>query len=192
MRNKFKTFLRENKGIAAIEVAFILPVMLILYFGLFDITTLVSVNRRVTYSASVIADLVAQNRTSLLKSDIQNYFGASDMVMAPIPSAQVRVEVFGYRIAGSTISQVWKSDNAKGSSCGAAPSTTAMAPLMVAGNDLVVARVCTTVSLYASTFLGRSIVNASTFAIGESITQRPRSTLKLTCYQTVVNGAVCS
>ena len=192
MRNKFKKFLRETKGIAAIEVAFIMPVMLILYFGLFDITTLVSVNRRVTYSASVMADLVAQNRTSLLKSDIQNYFKASDMVMAPIPSAQVRVEVFGYRKSGSTISQTWKTDNAKGSTCGAAPSTAAMAPLMVAGNDLVVARVCTTISIYASTFLGHSIVNASTFTIGESITQRPRSTLLLTCYQTVVNGAVCS
>jgi hypothetical protein len=34
--------------------------------------------------------------------------------------------------------------------------------------------------------------HASSFFIGESITQRPRSTLQLTCYNTVVGGAVGS
>jgi Flp pilus assembly protein TadG len=192
MKNRFKNFVRETKGIAAIEIAFILPFMLLLYFGLFDITALVSVNRKVTYAASVVADLVAQNKTSVLKSDIQNYYKASDLVLAPIPSAVVRVEVFGFRISGSTVSQIWKTDNAKGGSCGSAPSTSAMAPLMVAGNDLVVARVCTTYEPFAATFLGHTIVGATSFLIGEAITQRPRSTLKLTCYNTTVGGAVCT
>jgi hypothetical protein len=56
---------------------------------------------------------------------------------------------------------------------------------MVAGNDLVAARVCTTYEIYAANFLEHSIVNALSFFIGESITQRLRSTLKLTCYNTV-------
>ena len=192
MKSTFRKFLHETKGIAAIEVAFILPFMFLLYFGLYDLTSVISVNRKVTYSASVVADLVAQNKTSVLKSDIQNYYNAADMVMAPISSAAVRVEVFGYRISGSTISQIWKTDNASGSSCGSAPSTSAMGPLMVAGNDLVVARVCTTYTPFASTFLGHEILGEGTMAVGETITQRPRSTLKLTCYNTTVGGAVCT
>lgn len=192
MKSKFRNFIVATGGIAAIEFALIMPFMLLIYFGLFDITALVSVNRKVTYSASVVADLVAQNKTSVLKNDIQNYFNASNMIMAPMPAAAVRVEVFGYRKSGSTISQIWKVNNGQASPCGTAPSTAAMDPLMVAGNDLVVARVCTTYEVYAANFLGHSIVNASSFFIGESITQRPRSTLKLTCYNTVVGGAVCS
>jgi len=192
MISKFRKFVSETRGIAAIEFALIMPFMLIIYFGLFDITTLVSVNRKVTYSASVVADLVAQNKTSVLKADIQNYFNAANMVMSPMPAAAVRVEVFGYRKSGSTISQIWKVNNGQSSPCGAPPATSAMDPLMVAGNDLVVARVCTTYEIYAANFLGHSIVNASSFFIGESITQRPRSTLKLTCYNTTVGGAVCS
>ena len=192
MKNKFKNFLQETKGIAAIEAAVILPFMFLLYFGLYDLTSVISVNRKVTYAASVVADLVAQNKTSILKSDIQNYFNASDMVMAPIPSAEVRVEVFGYRKTGSTIAQFWKTDNASGSACGAAPSTSAMEPLMFAGNDLVVARVCTTYTPFASTFLGHEILGEGSMAVGETIIQRPRSTLKLTCYNTAVGGAVCS
>lgn len=192
MKSKFRNFIGETRGVAAIEFVLIVPFMLLIYFGLFDITALVSVNRKVTYAASVVADLVAQNKTSVLKADIQNYFDASDMVMAPMPAAAVRVEVFGFRKSGATISQIWKVDNGLASTCGAAPSTSAMDALMVAGNDLVVARVCTTYEIYAANFLGHSIVNASSFFIGESITQRPRSTLKLTCYNTVVGGAVCS
>lgn len=192
MRKAFRDFLRETNGIAAIEVALVMPVMLVLYFGLFDLTSLISVNRKVTYSASVVADLVAQNKTSVLKSDIQNYFSAANMVMAPTPAATVRVEVFGFRKSGSTISQAWKTDNAQGGSCGAAPTTGAMAPLMFAGNDLVIARVCTTYTPYASDFLGYAILGSTPMLVGETITQRPRSTLQLTCYNTTVGGAVCS
>jgi Flp pilus assembly protein TadG len=192
VKNKIRKFIGETKGIAAIEIAFITPFMLLLYFGLFDITALVSVNRKVTYSASVVADLVAQNKTSILKSKLTDYYSAANLVMSPIPASAVRVEVFGFRIAGTTVSQIWKTNNGQGSSCGADPSTTAMAPLMVAGNDLVVARVCTTYEIYAANFLGHSIVNGSSFVISESITQRPRATLKLTCYNTTVGGAVCS
>lgn len=192
MKNKLRKFIGETKGIAAIEFAFILPFMLLIYFGLFEITALVSINRKVTYSASIVADLVAQNKTSMLKSKLTDYYSAANLVMAPISSSAVRIEVFGYRIAGSTISQMWKVNNGQATSCGADPTTTAMAPLMVAGNDLVVARVCTTYAPYAANFLGHSIVNGTSFNIGESITQRPRSTLKLTCYNSVVGGAVCS
>jgi Flp pilus assembly protein TadG len=192
MKNKLRKFIGETRGIAAIEIAFILPFMLLLYFGLFDITALVSVNRKVTYSASIVADLVAQNKTSVLKSKLQDYYNAASLVMAPTPSSTVRVEVFGYSITGSTVSQVWKTNNALGSSCGADPVTTAMAPLMVAGNDLVVARVCTTFAPTIGSFLGHNWMDSSSFQVGESITQRPRSTLKLTCYNTVVGGAVCS
>lgn len=192
MKNKLRKFVGETRGIAAIEFAFIMPFMLLIYFGLFDITALVQVNRKVTYSASIVADLVAQNKTSVLKSKLSDYYSAANLVMAPISSSAVRVEVFGYRIAGSTVSQIWKTNNGQATSCGTDPTTTAMAPLMVAGNDLVVARVCTTYVPSVANFLGYSIVNSSSFNIGESITQRPRSTLKLTCYNTVVGGAVCS
>lgn len=192
MRNILRKFIGETNGIAAIEIAFIMPFMLLLYFGLFDITALVSVNRKITYSASIVADLVAQNKTSVLKSKLSDYYSAANLVMAPISSSEVRIEVFGYRISGSTVSLIWKTNNGQATSCGTDPVTTAMSPLMVAGNDLVVARVCTTYSLYISNFFGHNIVNSSTFHIGESITQRPRSTLKLTCYDTTVGGAVCS
>ena len=54
-------FRKDQSGVAALEIAFIMPFLLFLYFGLVDLTAMISLNRKVTYSASVVADLVTQN-----------------------------------------------------------------------------------------------------------------------------------
>jgi Flp pilus assembly protein TadG len=192
MLRKFKDCVIQDRGVAAIEVAFILPFLLLLYFGLFDLTALISFNRKVTYSAGAMADLVTQHKTSLLKSDVTDYYSAVRMVMAPLPNTDVRIEVRGYRKSGATISQVWSTNSGSGPSCGAAPSTSGMNALMTAGNDLVVARVCMLYTPYVATFMGKQLLGATSFSVTESITQRPRSSLQITCYNTTVGGAVCS
>ena len=53
---------------------------------------------KVAYIHKKVNDLIAQNKTSVLKSDIQNYYGAANMVMAPTPAVTVRIEVFGFRM----------------------------------------------------------------------------------------------
>jgi Flp pilus assembly protein TadG len=190
MKRTMNKFLRDTQGLAAIEMALILPFLLLFYFGMADLTGLVSLNRKVTYSADVIGDLVTRKTTSILKSEIVDFYNASDLVMQPTPSANVRVELFAFRNMGSTSTPVivptWSTNNGKGSSCGATPTTGAMANLMTSGNDLVVARVCTTFTPYVATFLGRSILGASSFVVKKTITRRPRGSLKLDCYQTTV------
>lgn len=197
MRNAGKKFLRDSRGAAAIEMAMIFPFMIFLYFGMADLTGLVSLNRKVTYAADVIGDLVTRSNDSILKSDILDYYNSTDLIMMPTPSANVRVELFGYRNTGTAaspvITQTWSTNNAKGSSCGAAPVTTSMASLMGSGNDLIVARVCTTYTPYVANFMGQSILGASTFKVSKMITRRPRGSLKLNCYQTTVAaGTACT
>ncbi len=192
MKKPFRTFLRDSRGIAAIEIAFIMPFMLMLYFGLADLTSVISLNRKVTYSADVVADLVTRHTNTVLKADIADYYNGSDMIMAPVDPAAYQVEIFGYRMVGTTVTQIWKTSDTAGGSCGAAPSTTAMAPLMVSGNDLILTRVCSTYTPYMASFLGTSILGTSPFVVSESNTRRPRSSLQLTCYQTTIGGAVCS
>jgi Flp pilus assembly protein TadG len=194
MRNKF---ISDNRGAAAIEMAMIFPFMLLLYFGMADLTGLVSLNRKITYASDVIGDLVTRKTDAVLKSEITDYYNASDLVMMPTPSANVRVELFGYRNTGTptvpVILQTWSTNNGKSSSCGAAPSTSGMASLMTSGNDLVVARVCTTYTPYVATFLGQKLLGATSFNVSKAITRRPRGSLKLNCYQTTVAaGTPCT
>jgi TadE-like protein len=186
-----KNFLKAEGGIAAIEMAFILPLMLFLYFGLIDLTSLVSFNRKVTAVASATADLVGQNRNSVLKTDIVDYFKVAGMIMKPTPDSLVKVRVFGYRKVGTAVNKMWTVDNGKGLACSTEPSTTALLGLMVAGNDLVVAQTCMKFEPYIGTFLGEKIVSKTNFDVEQVITVRPRSSLLIDCYVTTVGGSKC-
>jgi Flp pilus assembly protein TadG len=187
-------FLRNETGLAAIEMAFIMPFMLFLYFGLVDATGLISLNRKVTAAAGATADLVAQSRTTILKTTVDDYYNATAMIMDPTPAANVRVEVFGFRDVKGTITKIWQTSSGTGPSCSlTAPSTATMKPLMTAGNDVIVARSCISYSPYVASFMGKTIMGASTFLLNQTIAVRPRSSLQLTCYQTtVLAGTVCS
>jgi Flp pilus assembly protein TadG len=197
MKKQQRKFFKDTRGAAAIEMAMIFPFMIFLYFGMADLTGLVSLNRKVTYAADVMGDLVTRDTDSILKSEIVDFYNSTDLIMMPTPYANVRVELFAYRNTGTAaspvIAQIWKTNNGNGSSCGAAPVTTTMPALMTSGNDLILARVCTTYTPYVANFMGQSILGASTFAVSKMITRRPRSSLKLMCYQTTVAaGTACT
>jgi Flp pilus assembly protein TadG len=186
-------FLREDKGAAAVEFAFIIPFMMLLYFGLIDVTGLISLNRRIVSSATTMADLVGQQKTNVLASTIADQFNAAYVTMKPMPSSNLRIEVYDYRLVGSTITLIWKTSNNQGPVCGAAPVTTNMAPLMTAGNDVILARTCTTYSPTIATFMGSNILGATSFTVRQAISVRPRSSLTLNCYATTVAaGTLCS
>ncbi len=192
MKELLRKFKCDERGMPAIEAALCFPVLILLFISLFELTSAISINRRVTLATSAMADLVTRHNTSILRPQIADYYNAAEMAMFPTPSANVRVELFGYRKVGATISQIWKVNNGLGSSCGAVPGTANMDPLMVSGNDLVVARVCTTYTPVMTSFLGSTFFPNPTLTVSETITDRPRISTALTCYTTVVGGAVCS
>jgi Flp pilus assembly protein TadG len=185
MIRKLCTMWRDNRGIAAIEMAFIMPLLLFLYFGLLDLTSLISLNRKVAYSASVVADLVTQNanaadNTKTTAASISDFFKASELVLKPLDINNVHIEVFQYRkISGAPVNQ-WHKASTGGTSCGS-PSTSGMNNLMTDGNDVIVAMVCTTYSPYIANFLGKAILGATSFTLSEQIALRPRQASTLDC-----------
>jgi Flp pilus assembly protein TadG len=88
-RRSARNFLRDCKGLAAVEFAFILPLMLVLFFGVIDFSQGVAVDRKVTIMARTLADLTSQN-TSVTLTQINNFFAAATAVMTPYSSAPVK------------------------------------------------------------------------------------------------------
>ncbi len=187
-----KKFWRAESGVAAIEMSFILPFLLLLYFGLLDLTGLVSFNRKITAVASSVADITSQNRNSVLKTNISDYMYANDMIMKPTPPSKVTVKVLGYRKSGSTISMVWQTSNGVGPGCSTLPNTAEMTALMAAGNDLIVTQACMLYVPYVATFLGDKILGKTSFKVEQTVMVRPRPALQLNCYATTVGGALCT
>jgi Flp pilus assembly protein TadG len=186
-----KSYLHAQSGVAAIEFAFILPVMLLLYFGMMDLTTLVVNNRKVTTVASAVADLTAQSRTTILQAQVDDYMRVANLILNPMPDNGVTVRVYGYRNSGGTPTKIWETSNDSGPGCSTTPDTSGYGNLMAAGNDLIVAQTCMTYVPYVATFLGKNILGATFFNVEQSVVVRPRSTLVLTC-QVSSGGAACS
>jgi Flp pilus assembly protein TadG len=171
---------KDQSGMAALEVAFIMPFLLFLYFGLVDLTAMISLNRKVTYAASVVADLVTQNDATVTSANIDDYFSAAALVMKPTVMSGIRVEVYQYRDVSGTITNQWSRKSTTGNAC-TAPSTAGMNNLMTDGNDLIVAVLCTQYTPYIATFLGDNILGATTFTMSEQIALRPRQSSTLAC-----------
>ncbi len=186
-----RQFLARDDGAAAIEFAFILPLLLLMYFGLVDVTSLISTNRRIVSAAATMADLVGQQKTNILKTTIADQYNAVYVIMQPLDKSNVRVEIFDYRMVGTTPTKMWSTNNNLGPSCGIDPVTTNMSTLMTAGNDLIIARTCTVFAPAVANFAGTTILGATTINLKQAISVRPRSSLTLTCYNTAVGGTTC-
>jgi Flp pilus assembly protein TadG len=171
-------FLRAEGGVAAIEMAFVLPIMLMLYFGLVDLTTLISYNRKVTSLANATADLVGQNRNSVSTAQVSDYFKIANLIMKPKPVGQVTINVTVYRNESGSIVQKWTRNNGGSETC-TAQVTTGMTALMEAGNDLIVAQVCMRHKTFMGKLLGKYIIGDDEMKLEQSITLRPRSSLQI-------------
>ena len=98
-------FLRDEKGIAAIEFAFIAPIMLFMYFGMAEVATAISVDRKVSHSANVAGDLATQSET-ISAAEMTEIMTATMLVMG-IPENKkngITIEIASYaRAADNSI-----------------------------------------------------------------------------------------
>ncbi len=94
--------LADTRGIAAVEFALILPLMLTLYLGSVELTKGVLASRKVTLVARTLSDLAAQqldcpSNTAtvpcLTNADMNTIFSAASAVMAPYTNANLKMTI---------------------------------------------------------------------------------------------------
>ncbi len=85
----------DQSGIAAVEFALILPIMLLLFLGSFETTNLVLAYMKLEASAETAADLVAQTRvnTVLQSTDFTNITNAAKQVLTPLPTSGTLLKI---------------------------------------------------------------------------------------------------
>lgn len=92
MMRFFNRFRRSDRGLAAIEFALIIPVMLVTFFGIAEIANYILAARKVSNVASSAADLVAQDAV-IDDGEMADIMGALDVVLRPFDpdEAQIRI-----------------------------------------------------------------------------------------------------
>lgn len=122
-------FPRDSRGVAAVEFALILPILIAFYLGLNEVQPGFSIKQKLGLTTRAVADLSTRN-PKLSAADLKNIFSAASAIMRPYTSISTQIVVSSISVtanAGSTSSVgkvVW--------SCpwGTAKSTdTSVAPL---------------------------------------------------------------
>lgn len=100
-------FARDNRGLAAIEFVFIVPLMFTLIFGTIDVSSGVAVDRKVTLVSRTLSDLVSQGTTASAV-DVSNFFKMGGAIMTPysVTPQTMTQRVSAVNIDGSKIARV--------------------------------------------------------------------------------------
>lgn len=106
----FKTFRRQRlsrdeRGMAAVEFALLLPVMVLMYFGAIELTQGFSADRKATLLARDIADMAAQattlNSSSGDSADVNMIFAAAAGVMYPFTGPQMTLTGVVFKLSST-------------------------------------------------------------------------------------------
>jgi len=91
-RRLSQRFRKDEDGIAAIEFAIIAPIMIGMYFGLAEIASAISVDRRISHGTNVAGDLATQ-QAELRDADIEEVVSAALRVMGVQNIGQVSMDM---------------------------------------------------------------------------------------------------
>lgn len=102
-----KRFLRDRQGAAAVEFAFVAPMMILLYYGMAELTQGMMADRRASHVASTIGDLVAQD-TQVNQAEMDDVFNVGKAVIAPFPVGALSMRITSVKAdAGGTPKAIW-------------------------------------------------------------------------------------
>jgi Flp pilus assembly protein TadG len=91
-RAPLRRFANDARGVAAVEFAMIAPLLLLLYFGVVELTQGAMTEQRAAHTASTIADLVAQDQ-SLTSAQVTDIFSVGATLMYPYPTTTLKMRV---------------------------------------------------------------------------------------------------
>jgi len=88
-----RAFRKNKDGMAAVEFALVLPVMLTIFFGVMEFSRALTARAAVTTLTSTVADLVAQEKNPTA-GDMANVFDAAGKILYPFSTANATITVY--------------------------------------------------------------------------------------------------
>jgi Flp pilus assembly protein TadG len=80
---------KDCRGVAATEFVMIVPLMMVMFFGVVEFSSGVAVDRKVTLVARTLSDLTSQS-TTVTDTDLSNFFAASVGILTPYSASPTK------------------------------------------------------------------------------------------------------
>jgi Flp pilus assembly protein TadG len=149
LRGRIGRLRRDEKGMAAIEFAMLAPIMFLFFVGCVEFSQALTVDRRVTQSASSTADLIARAPSAGLSTiQVDNELKIVEQLIAPYNLSALTVQIISVKanaVAGNpnALNYVvdWSRDNRGGTPYARnSPYSGMPTNLLVAGESVIIAK----------------------------------------------------
>ena len=104
-----RRFGRDRRGVAAIEFAFIAPVLLIMYFITMEASQAIETSKKVSRIGSMVADLVTQQQT-VVKANLEAIMKIGSTTLLPYNRSNPKIIITAIQMsdeASPTVKVVW-------------------------------------------------------------------------------------
>ncbi len=187
-------FAEDRSGVAAVEFAFIAPILFMLYFLTMETSQAIDVNKRVGRVASMVADLVTQQQ-SLTKTETDAILDIGSSILYPYGRSTPTITITGIEITDEATPKVqvaWSRKSVAGTkSAGEAVGTTTTVPTKLEIKGTFLVRVTTSLgykpvltwssSQKAALEQNNVRVWLNDISMGETYYLRPRMSATVTC-----------
>jgi Flp pilus assembly protein TadG len=165
-------FARDKKGVAAIEFALIAPVIILIFFGLIELSEGTACRERVEGVASTTSDLVAQTN-QISDTGVANVFAAANAIIYPYPTG-VTIVLTSLSDNGPGQGKVLWSDAQNGAAHTAGSILSVPTGVITTGGTVILSEVTYTYSSPSKFVLGSPVTMSSSFF------SRPRRSAQVT------------
>jgi Flp pilus assembly protein TadG len=166
---------RDARGVAAVEFALLAPILLLLYFGVVELTQGVMTEQRAAHTASTIGDLASQS-SSVTSDEVDDIFKVGNTIMYPYPTTPLQMRVTSLVAdAKGNVTVAWS--RASGMSALAKGSTVAGLPgnVISANESAIMGEAHYTYNSVFGQVMPRPVVFNETYYL------RPRLSTTVTC-----------
>jgi Flp pilus assembly protein TadG len=198
MRALLRRLNRNDDGVAAIEFAFIAPLVFTLFVGAVEVSQAFTVDRRVMQVATTTGDLVARADSSITQTDMTDIMAVGSYIMLPYSSSGLEMTIRNVTSSPSSATSTKQSwyctynSNGTGSNTCACNVTVYTLPSgLVSTNDSVVVaevRYFYTPLLFDSVLKRVLTKTGSYYTISKKSYSKPRSN---TAMLKQANGTTC-
>ncbi|HEX3407710.1 MAG TPA: hypothetical protein VHS81_10770, partial [Caulobacteraceae bacterium] len=115
----------DRRGVAAVEFALVVPVVIVVYLAGFEMMEASTVSRKLTYTTVQIANVTAQY-TTMGAGDVSNVLNASSQIMTPYSTSNLSVVLSEVTVDTNGVGQVTWSQQYQGTALIPGTSTVTM------------------------------------------------------------------
>lgn len=138
-RQRWRRFQSDTEGVALVEFAMALPVMLVAYCGMVDVVQMVMANRKVTQLTLALADLTARVAT-VPATEIENIFDAAQTVLMPFDPSKASMVISSVVIDASGVAKVCWSNQRNGQALARGTTVTLPDSVRIPSTSIIMAR----------------------------------------------------